>query len=129
MPNQAVSATPPIFSETSFANTWAKDQRKAPERIKTTPNNFPSRLGFPERITIPKKAITNPIIFLTGTYTRKRPWLFYCYNSICLLNRFKNSFIEDKLLRIAMDGSLKLPIRIIETLKINKQNTGKKYLK
>ena len=40
-----------------------------------------------------------------------------------VLKRFKNSFIEDKLLRIAMDGSLKLPIRIIETLKINKENT------
>jgi len=40
-----------------------------------------------------------------------------------VLKRFKNSFIEDKLLRIAMDGSLKLPIRIIETLKINKKNT------
>ena len=41
-----------------------------------------------------------------------------------VLNRFKNSFIEDKLLRIAMDGSLKLPIRIIETLKINKEKTN-----
>lgn len=40
-----------------------------------------------------------------------------------VLNRFKNSFIEDKLLRIAMDGSYKLPIRIIETLKKNNGNT------
>ena len=41
-----------------------------------------------------------------------------------VLNRFKNSFIEDKLLRIAMDGSLKLPIRVIETFKKNKGNTN-----
>ena len=40
-----------------------------------------------------------------------------------VLGRFKNSFIEDKLLRISMDGSLKLPIRIIETFNNNKGNT------
>ena len=40
-----------------------------------------------------------------------------------VLKRFKNSFIEDKLLRIAMDGSLKLPIRIIETFNNNKEKT------
>ena len=40
-----------------------------------------------------------------------------------VLNRFKNSFIEDKLLRIAMDGSIKLPIRVIETFNNNKGNT------
>ena len=40
-----------------------------------------------------------------------------------VLKRFKNSFIEDQLLRIAMDGSLKLPIRIIETFNNNKEKT------
>ena len=40
-----------------------------------------------------------------------------------VLERFKNSFIEDKLLRIAMDGSYKIPIRIIETLNINNSKT------
>ena len=40
-----------------------------------------------------------------------------------VLKRFKNSFIEDKLLRIAMDGSLKLPIRIIDTFNNNKEKT------
>ena len=40
-----------------------------------------------------------------------------------VLNRFKNSFIEDKLLRISMDGSMKLPIRVIETFNNNKGNT------
>ena len=40
-----------------------------------------------------------------------------------VLKRFKNSFIEDKLLRIAMDGSIKLPIRVIETFNNNKGNT------
>jgi mannitol-1-phosphate/altronate dehydrogenase len=40
-----------------------------------------------------------------------------------VLNRFKNSFIEDKLLRIAIDGSYKIPIRIVETFKKNKNNT------
>ena len=63
IPSQAVRAKPPIFSETSLANTWAKDQRNAPDRIKTTPSNFPSRLGFPERMAIPRKAMINPIIF------------------------------------------------------------------
>ena len=64
MPSHAVNAKPPIFSETSLANTWAKDQRNAPDKIKITPNNCPSRLGFPERIAIPINAMINPIIFL-----------------------------------------------------------------
>ncbi len=34
-----------------------------------------------------------------------------------ILERFKNTYIEDKLLRIAMDGSLKIPIRILDTFK------------
>ena len=33
IPNHAVNASPPIFSETSFAKTCAKDHKKAPERI------------------------------------------------------------------------------------------------
>ena len=37
-----------------------------------------------------------------------------------ILERFKNTYIEDKLLRIAMDGSLKIPIRILDTYKNNK---------
>ena len=40
-----------------------------------------------------------------------------------VLGRFKNSFIEDKLLRISMDGSMKLPIRVIETFINNKGYT------
>ncbi len=40
-----------------------------------------------------------------------------------VLKRFKNTFIEDRLLRIAIDGSYKIPIRIIETFKNNKKNT------
>ena len=37
-----------------------------------------------------------------------------------ILERFKNTYIEDKLLRIAMDGSLKIPIRILDTYNNNK---------
>ena len=40
-----------------------------------------------------------------------------------VLSRFKNPYIEDKLIRIAMDGSLKIPIRILETYKLNKNKT------
>ncbi len=40
-----------------------------------------------------------------------------------VLDRFKNTFIQDRLLRIAIDGSYKIPIRIIETFKNNKNNT------
>ena len=45
---------------------------------------------------------------------------------IKILERFKNTFIEDKLLRIAMDGSLKIPIRILDTYNNNKGET--KYI-
>ena len=38
-----------------------------------------------------------------------------------ILERFKNTYIEDKLLRIAMDGSLKIPIRILDTYNNNKR--------
>ena len=40
-----------------------------------------------------------------------------------VLDRFKNTFIQDRLLRIAIDGSYKIPIRIIETYKNNNKNT------
>jgi len=40
-----------------------------------------------------------------------------------VLSRFKNPYIEDKLIRIAMDGSLKIPIRFLETYKLNKNKT------
>jgi mannitol-1-phosphate/altronate dehydrogenase len=43
-----------------------------------------------------------------------------------ILERFKNTYIEDKLLRIAMDGSLKIPIRILDTYNNNKGVT--KYI-
>ena len=43
-----------------------------------------------------------------------------------ILERFKNTYIEDKLLRIAMDGSLKIPIRILDTYNNNKGAT--KYI-
>ena len=42
------------------------------------------------------------------------------------MERFKNTFIEDKLLRIAMDGSLKIPIRKLDTYNDNKGET--KYI-
>ena len=46
---------------------------------------------------------------------------------IKILERFQNTFIEDKLLRIAMDGSLKIPIRILDTY--NNNNKGEtKYI-
>ena len=40
-----------------------------------------------------------------------------------VLTRFKNPYIEDKLIRIAMDGSLKIPIRLLDTYKKNKNKT------
>ena len=40
-----------------------------------------------------------------------------------VLSRFKNPYIEDKLIRIAMDGSLKIPIRLLDTYKKNKNKT------
>ena len=40
-----------------------------------------------------------------------------------VLSRFKNPYIEDKLMRIAMDGSLKIPIRLLDTYKKNKNKT------
>ena len=40
-----------------------------------------------------------------------------------VLSRFKNPYIEDKLIRIAMDGSLKIPIRLLDTYKLNKNKT------
>ena len=40
-----------------------------------------------------------------------------------ILSRFKNPYIEDKLIRIAMDGSLKIPIRLLDTYKKNKNKT------
>ena len=43
-----------------------------------------------------------------------------------ILERFKNTYIEDKLLRIAMDGSLKIPIRILDTYNNSKGET--KYI-
>ena len=40
-----------------------------------------------------------------------------------VLSRFKNPYIEDKLIRIAMDGSLKISIRLLDTYKKNKNKT------
>ncbi len=40
-----------------------------------------------------------------------------------VLSRFKNPYIEDKLIRIAMDGSLKIPIRLLDTYKLNQNKT------
>ena len=82
MPSQAVNAKPPIFSDTSLANTWAKDQRNAPDKIKMTPNNFPSRLGFPERIPIPINAMINPIIFLSGVFSPNKKYAIRIPNGI-----------------------------------------------
>ena len=41
------------------------------------------------------------------------------------MNRFKNIFIADKLERISIDGSIKIPIRILDTFK--NRNTSTKY--
>ncbi len=43
-----------------------------------------------------------------------------------ILERFKNIYIEDKLLRISMDGSIKIPIRILDTYVKNTNQT--KYI-
>ena len=40
-----------------------------------------------------------------------------------VLNRFRNHFLNHKLEQIGMDGSLKIPIRIIDTFKSNNQNS------
>ena len=40
-----------------------------------------------------------------------------------VLKRFRNPFLNHKLEQIGMDGSLKIPIRIINTFKNNNQNT------
>ena len=40
-----------------------------------------------------------------------------------VLKRFRNHFLNHKLEQIGMDGSLKIPIRIIDTFKNNNKNT------
>ena len=44
-----------------------------------------------------------------------------------VLKRFRNHFLNHKLEQIGMDGSLKIPIRIIDTYKNNNQNTKYMY--
>jgi len=44
-----------------------------------------------------------------------------------VLNRFKNIFIADKLERISIDGSIKIPIRILDTFKNRKTSTKYTY--
>ena len=39
-----------------------------------TPNIFPSRLGLPESIFIPIKAVINPIIFFIGTFSPNKKY-------------------------------------------------------
>ena len=44
-----------------------------------------------------------------------------------VLKRFRNHFLNHKLEQIGMDGSLKIPIRIIDTFKSNNQNSEYTY--
>jgi len=44
-----------------------------------------------------------------------------------VLKRFRNHFLNHKLEQIGMDGSLKIPIRIIDTFKNNQENTKHVY--
>ena len=44
-----------------------------------------------------------------------------------VLKRFRNHFLNHKLEQIGMDGSLKIPIRIIDTFKNNNQNNESLY--
>lgn len=64
-PTQAVTANPPIFLLSGLAITIPKDHAKAPESNNKIPIDFPSRLGEPNKIKSPTKAIIIPIILLT----------------------------------------------------------------
>ena len=56
--------------------------KKAPERMSATPINFPSKFGFPLSIAIPKKAIINPIMFLSGTFSPSKKYAIKIPNGI-----------------------------------------------
>ena len=56
-PTQAVTANPPIFLLSGLAITIPKDHAKAPESNNKIPINFHSRLGEPNKIKSPTKAI------------------------------------------------------------------------
>ena len=70
-PIQAVRAKPPIFSDTGFAITWAKAQRKPPDNNKKTPNNLLCKSGLPAKKIIPINAINKPNIFFKDGFSFK----------------------------------------------------------